>query len=106
MCRCANSGVDFSRSFFFWKRGGKFFLQESISDRLRERNANRVPQNVEEIAEVVPLIPQERFQQRTVDPQSQAQKQFVAVVKVFPQERIADRLGERNFDDRVPRRVE
>ena len=45
---------------------------------------NHVSQNVEEIAVVMPLIPQE-FQQSTVedivDPQTQAQVQLVAVSK-------------------------
>ena len=40
--------------------------QERISDRFVVRNMdNHVPQNVDEIAVVMPLIPQVRFQQST-----------------------------------------
>ena len=57
-----------------------------------------VPQVVDEIIEVVRLIPQERVQQRCPRPVPQVVGEIVEVVQIMPQERISKRIDDRIVD--------
>ena len=62
-----------------------------------------VPKIVDEIPEIVQLIPQERVQQHTMEQivhvlQPQAVEEMVEVVQIIPQQRISKRIIDRIVD--------
>ena len=85
--------------------------QESSPERVSESNVERMvatpPQIMEDIVEVIQLVPQERIQERIVEeiidvPVPQWIEEMIEVVKLIPQERVENRTAEQIVDVPVP----